>query len=128
MKYCREKDILILCLDNLTGLQSALDAVFPKKVHQFCVVHQNRNSLKYVSYKDRKKMVSHLKEIYRVSNKEVARLTFAQFKSTRNDKYPLAVQSWERNWDHLTVFLAYPNKVRSLIYTTNIIGSLNASL
>lgn len=122
------KDILILCSDNLTGLQKAVEALFPNTVHQICIVHQIRNSLKYVSYKDRKKIVSHLKEIYRASNEEAARLAFEQFKDTWNHKYPLAVQSWERNWDHLTAFLVYPAEVRSLIYTTNIIESFNASL
>lgn len=122
------KDILFLCSDNLTGLQKAVEAIFPKSVHQICIVHQIRNSLKYVSYKDRKKLVKDLKEIYRAANEKTAREAFEVFKKNWNDKYPLAVKSWENNWEHLTAFLEYPVEIRKLIYTTNIIESFNASL
>jgi len=122
------KDILILCSDNLTGLQKAVEAVFPKSIHQICIVHQIRNSLKFVSYKDRKKLVADLKEIYRAANEQTARQAFEIFKQNWNYKYPLAVKSWEKNWEHLTAFLEYPSEIRKLIYTTNIIESFNASL
>lgn len=122
------KDILFLCSDNLTGLQKAVEAIFPTAVHQICIVHQIRNSLKFVSYKDRKKLVKDLKEIYRAANEQIARQAFEQFKQNWNDKYPLAVRSWENNWTHLTAFLEYPAEIRKLIYTTNIIESFNASL
>ncbi len=122
------QDILILCSDNLTGLQKAVEAVFPKSVHQICIVHQIRNSLKFVSYKDRKKLITDLKEIYRAANEQTARTAFEVFKQNWNNKYPLAVKSWDKNWEHLTAFLAYPAEIRKLIYTTNIIESFNASL
>lgn len=122
------KDILILCSDNLKGLQNAVEAIFPKSIHQICIVHQIRNSLKFVSYKDRKKLVADLKEIYRAANEQTAKQAFDDFKQNWNDKYPLAVKSWEDNWEHLTAFLAYPAEIRKLIYTTNIIESFNASL
>lgn len=122
------KDILILCSDNLTGLQKAVEAIFPKSIHQICIVHQIRNSLKFVSYKDRKKIVADLKGIYRAANEETARQAYEVFKQNWDDKYPLAVRSWDKNWEHLTAFLAYPAEVRKLIYTTNIIESFNASL
>jgi len=122
------KDVLILCSDNLTGLQKAVEAIFPQSIHQICIVHQIRNSLKFVSYKDRKKLVADLKEIYRASNEETARQAFEIFKQNWNEKYPLAVRSWEKNWEHLTAFLEYPAQIRKLIYTTNIIESFNASL
>lgn len=122
------KDILFLCSDNLTGLQKAVEAVFPNSVHQICIVHQIRNSLKFVSYKDRKKLVKDLKEIYRAANEPAARQAFGVFKQNWNEKYPLAVKSWENNWGHLTAFLEYPAEIRKLIYTTNIIESFNASL
>jgi len=121
-------DILFLCSDNLKGLQNAVEAIFPDSVHQICIVHQIRNSIKFVSYKDRRKLITDLKEIYRAANEKIARQAFEKFKEKWNDKYPLAVKSWENNWTHLTAFLEYPIEIRKLIYTTNIIESFNASL
>lgn len=122
------KDILFLCSDNLTGLDKAVEAIYPQSVHQICIVHQIRNSLKYVSYKDRKAIVKSIKEIYQASNEEAAKEGFEKFKTDWNDKYPMAVKSWETNWENLTAFLEYPKVIRKLIYTTNIIESFNASL
>lgn len=122
------KDILFLCSDNLSGITKAVQAIFPDSVHQICIVHQIRNSLKFVSYKDRKALVADIKAIYQASNEQVARQGFEQFKEKWNDKYPAAVRSWEKNWEHLTAFLQYPKEIRKLIYTTNIIESFNASL
>ena len=122
------KDILFLCSDNLTGLDKAVEAIYPKSVHQVCIVHQIRNTLKYVSYKDRKAIVKSIKGIYQASNEEAAKEGFEKFKADWNDKYPMAVKSWETNWENLTAFLEYPKVIRKLIYTTNIIESFNASL
>lgn len=122
------QDVLFLCSDNLTGLDKAVEASFPKSVHQICIVHQVRNSLKYVSYKDRKAIIKDIKAIYQSSNPEMAQDAFHNFKTEWNEKYPLAVRSWESNWDKLTAFLCYPQEIRKLIYTTNIIESFNASL
>lgn len=122
------KDIFFLCSDNLSGLDKAVEAVFPKSIRQICIVHQVRNSLKYVSYKDRKKMASDIKAIYQSANEEMARQALAVFKENWSGKYLPAVTSWENNWDNLTAFLAYPKEIKKLIYTTNIIESFNASL
>lgn len=122
------KDILILCSDNLKGIDKAIQATFPDSIQQICIVHQIRNSLKFVSYKDRKAIVKDIKAIYQSSNEEMARQHFETFKQNWNGKYPISVKSWEDNWERLTAFLAYPQEVRKLIYTTNIIESFNASL
>ena len=122
------KDILFLCSDNLTGLDKAVQATFPDSVHQVCIVHQIRNTLKYVSYKDRKSLMKDVKAIYQSSNEEMALQALEQFKQNWGNKYPASIQSWENNWDKLTAFLNYPKEIRKLIYTTNIIESFNASL
>ena len=122
------QDILFLCSDNLKGLDKAVEAIYPQSVHQICVVHQIRNSLRYVSYKDRKAIVKSIKGIYQASNEDDAKEGFDKFKEEWNDKYPMAVKSWETNWENLTAFLGYPKVIRKLIYTTNIIESFNASL
>lgn len=122
------KDILFLCSDNLSGIDKAVEAVFPNSVHQICIVHQIRNTLKYVSYKDRKALIKEVKAIYQSSNEQMALEAFEAFKNNWSTKYPASVQSWERNWERLTAFLEYPQEIRKLIYTTNIIESFNASL
>lgn len=122
------KDILFLCSDNLTGLDKAVQATFPDSVHQVCIVHQIRNTLKYVSYKDRMALIKDVKAIYQASNEEIAMQALEQFRQNWAAKYPASVQSWDNNWDKLTAFLNYPQEIRKLIYTTNIIESFNASL
>jgi transposase-like protein len=122
------QDIIFLCSDNLTGLQQAVDSCFPQSTHQICIVHQIRNSIKHVSYKDRKSVTSDLKSIYQADNIKQAEAALENFKSTWGSKYSQAVKSWTNNWDALTAFLDYPKEIRKLIYTTNIIESFNASL
>lgn len=122
------QDIIFLCSDNLTGLQQAVDSCFPQSTHQICIVHQIRNSLKHVSYKDRKSVTIDLKSIYQADNIKQAELALEQFKTKWGDKYNQSVKSWTNNWDALTAFLDYPQEIRKLIYTTNIIESFNASL
>lgn len=122
------KDIFFLCSDNLSGLDKAVEAIFPDSIHQICIVHQIRNSLKYVSYKDRKAIMTDIKGIYQADNEKFALEAFEIFKQNWEDKYLSTVQSWENNWDNLTAFLNYPKEIRKLIYTTNIIESFNASL
>ena len=109
-------------------MDRAVQAIYPDSVHQICIVHQIRNSLKFVSYKDRKAIVKDIKGIYQSTNEPTAREALEVFKKNWGEKYPIAVKSWERNWDNLTAFLQYPAEVRKLIYTTNIIESFNASL
>ncbi|MCV6628485.1 MAG: IS256 family transposase, partial [Flavobacteriaceae bacterium] len=122
------EDIFFLCSDNLAGLDQAIEAIYPKSIRQICIVHQIRNSLKYVSYKDRKKIMLDIKAIYQADNMDTAQQAFEQFKQNWEGKYLKAVKSWEENWDNLTAFLSYPKEIRKLIYTTNIIESFNASL
>lgn len=122
------KDILFICSDNLAGMDRAIDAVYPQTIRQICIVHQVRNSLKYVSYNERREMAKDIKEIYRSINEEAALKAFELFKEKWGGKYRVAVRSWETNWDNLTAFLQYPKEIRKLIYTTNIIESFNAGL
>jgi transposase-like protein len=122
------KDILFLCSDNLAGLEKAIEAIYPKSIRQICIVHQIRNSLKFVSYKDRRAIIKDIKAIYQADNVIRAQEAFEIFKANWGQKYHQAVKSWEQNWDNLTAFLQYPAEIRKLIYTTNIIESFNASL
>lgn len=122
------RDIFFLCSDNLPGLDKAIEAIYPNSIRQICIVHQIRNSMKYVSYKDRKKIMSDIKAIYKADNERVALEAFDAFKENWGHRYHSAVISWEKNWDNLTAFLNYPAEIRKLIYTTNIIESFNASL
>ncbi len=122
------EDILYLCSDNLKGLDQAIEAVFPQSIRQICIVHQIRNSLKFVSYKDRRKIIADIKKIYKATSEKAARKAFEEFKAIWQDKYHLAVKSWEDNWENLTAFLHTPVQIRKLIYTTNIIESFNSSL
>jgi len=122
------KDILFLCSDNLSGITKAGEAVFPNSIHQICIVHQVRNSLRYVNWKDRKAIIKDIKAIYQSINEESAKEAFEIFKQRWSKQYPIAVRSWEENWNHLTAFLSFPQEIRKLIYTTNIIESFNAVL
>ena len=122
------KDVLFLCSDNLAGLDKATEAIFPKSIRQICIVHQIRNSLKFVSYKHRRQVINDMKEIYRSDNQEQARQAFEKFRESWQGIYDQAIDSWEYNWDNLTAFLEYPNEIRKMIYTTNIIESFNSTL
>lgn len=128
LKHRGVQDILFLCSDNLTGLEKAIEAVFPKSIRQICIVHQIRNTLKYVSFKDRRAVIADVKLIYKADNEEAAWEAFEKFKEKWKGKYRSAVKGWEENWDNLTAFLHTPKEVRKLIYTTNIIESFNSSL
>ena len=122
------KDIFFLCSDNLKGLEKAIEAVYPQSIRQICIVHQIRNTLKFVSFKDRKAIMKDIKCIYKADNVDLARQAYDDFKEKWESKYTRSVQSWDDNWDNLTAFLSYPHEIRKLIYTTNIIESFNASL
>jgi transposase-like protein len=121
-------DILIACTDNLTGMSDAISAVYPKCEHQLCIVHQIRNSLKFVSYKDRKKLAADLKPIYQAITEEEAQEALECFEEKWSKQYPQIAKSWYNNWDNLMVFLQYPEAIRRIIYTTNSIESLNNQL
>ena len=122
------EDILIACMDGLTGFPDAVKAVFPNTHIQHCIVHMIRNSTKFVSYKDLKAVCRDLKEIYSAINAESGHEALEEFGKKWNNKYPMIQVSWERNWNDLTEFFNYSKDVRRTIYTTNTIESLNFSL
>lgn len=121
-------DILIISVDNLSGFSEAIAACFPKTDIQKCIVHQIRNSCKYVSYKDLKAFTSDLKPIYKAVNEEDALRHLDAFEAKWGPKYPLSVKSWRENWPELSTFFLYPAELRKIIYTTNIIESYHRQL
>ena len=128
MKNRGMNDMLIACTDNLTGMSEAISAVYPKCEHQLCIVHQIRNSLKYVSYKDRKAVVADLKPIYQAATEEEAILALEDFEGKWCKIYPQIAKSWYSNWANLVIFMGYPPSIKKIIYTTNAIESLNSQL
>jgi transposase-like protein len=122
------KDILIACMDGLTGFKDAVLAVFPKTDIQRCVIHQIRNSLKYISWKDRKAFVVDLKEVYRAPTREAAEANLVKLAEKWQKKYAVAVRSWQNNWEDLATFFRYPAEIRRLIYTTNTVEGYNRRL
>lgn len=120
-------DILICCVDGLSGFEEAIEAVFPETVVQLCIVHMVRNSLRFVAWKDRKAL-ARVKVIYRAATETQAELELAQFAEKWDGPYPTISLSWRRHWDRIVPFLAYPLEIRKVIYTTNAIESVNRSL
>jgi len=121
-------DVLIFAIDGLNGFSEAIKAVYPKAEIQRCIVHQIRNSLKFVSWKDRKAVAKDLKSVYSALNEEDAQLALIEFDDVWGNKYPNITLSWQTHWAELSTFFKYPNSVRKLIYTTNPIESLNATI
>lgn len=122
------EDILITCTDNLNGFTETIRTVFPEAATQVCVVHQIRNSCRYVTYKDLKEFTKDLKTIYGAINKDAAALALDSFEQKWGKKYQYAVRSWRTNWDDLTTFFDYPMEIRKIIYTTNLIENLNGKI
>ena len=122
------EDILIASTDNLKGFTDAIRTVFPNTDTQLCVVHQIRNSIRYVVWNDKKEFVTDLKSVYNAPNLDAAQDAFAVFKEKWSKKYPHAILSWERNWTELTAFFKYSLEIRKMIYTTNTIESLNSTI
>ena len=122
------EDIFIACTDNLTGFSSAIEAVFPKTEIQNCIIHQLRNSSKYVSYKDLKALMADLKAVYAAVDEETARNALDVFAEHWDKKYPKISQSWRDNWANLSTYFKFPQEVRRLIYTTNTIEGFNRQL
>jgi len=122
------EDILIACMDGLTGFPDALRAIYPNTRIQLCIVHMIRNSTKYVSYKDLKKVCADLKTVYAAATEDAGREALEDFGKKWNEKYPLIYSSWERHWDNLSEFFKYPPGIRKAIYTTNAVESLNYQL
>ena len=113
------EDVLIACIDNLKGFSEAIETVFPKTEIQVCVVHQVRNSLRYVASKDTKEFLRDLKEVYKASTKSLAEASLLSLSSKWGKKYPIVIKSWEANWEKLSTYFDYPAEIRKMIYTTN---------
>lgn len=128
MKNRGLKDILIACSDNLTGMGEAISAAYPQTEHQLCIVHQIRNSLTYVSYKDRKELAGDLKLVYSSITEDEALAALSDFDLKWGKQYPHIAKSWHNHWQNLVVFLQYPEVIRRIIYTTNSIEGLNSQL
>ena len=123
------QDVLVVCTDGLTGLADAVEATWPQSMVQTCVVHLIRASMRFVSYKDRKKVAAALRPIYTAPNEEAAVKALAAFRDSElGDKHPAAVATWQGAWERFTPFLAFPPELRRVIYTTNAIESLNYQL
>jgi putative transposase len=121
-------DILIACVDGLKGLPEAIETIFPEAEVQLCVVHMVRNSLKYVSYKDKKQMAADLKTIYQAFTVKEAEAALTAFGERWDKRYPMVSHSWQTNWSRVIPFFDYPEDIRRVIYTTNAIESINSSL
>ncbi len=113
------KDVLIASIDNLNGFSQAIQSMFPKTEVQSCIVHQIRNSLKYVASKDQKEFMKDLKKVYRASSKDLAETELLNLEEKWGKKYPVVIDSWQHNWDKLSTYFQYAEPIRKLIYTTN---------
>jgi putative transposase len=122
------KDILIASIDGLKGFPEAINSVFPNTKIQLCIVHMIRNSVKYVSWKERKMICTDLKKIYNAPSEKIGLEELETFAGKWDKKYPTISKSWRTNWNNLNEFFSYPENIRKAIYTTNAIESLNASL
>jgi putative transposase len=122
------KDVFIACVDGLKGFPQAIETVFPQAQVQLCIVHLVRASLNYVGWKERKQVAQDLKSVYRAATEEEARREMAAFAERWNQKYPPIAALWQRNWERVIPFFAFPAEVRKVIYTTNAVESLNMSL
>jgi len=122
------EDVLIFSVDGLAGISKAINNVYPQADIQRCIVHQVRNSLKYVPWKDRKQVANDLKQVYQARALEEAKIRLDEFEEKWSDKYPHIARSWRTNWDELMTYFDYPVEIRKLLYTTNIIESVNSKL
>ncbi|WP_415881137.1 IS256 family transposase [Leptolyngbya sp. Cla-17] len=122
------KDIFVACCDGLTGFPDAIEAVFPRTTVQLCIVHMVRNSLSYVSYKDRKAVAADLRLVYTASTEALAEQYLVELAEQWDKQYPTISKSWMNHWQRITPFFAFPNEIRKAIYTTNAIESVNMTL
>lgn len=122
------QDILIAAVDGLKGFPEAIESVFPKTEIQLCIVHMIRNSLRYVSWKERKAVAKDLKTIYQASTVEAAEQAMDAFEAKYGDRLPMVVKTWRSRWENVIPFFSYPAPIRKVVYTTNAIESLNAQL
>jgi putative transposase len=122
------EDVLVCCVDGLTGFPEAIEAVFPQAWVQTCIVHQIRSSMRYVAYQDRKKIATALRPIYGAVNAEAAEQALQSFDQTWGGKYPMIAASWRERWQYIVPFLSLPAELRRAVYTTNSIENLNRQI
>ena len=113
------EDILIACIDNLKGFADAIENIYPKTEVQLCVIHQIRNSMKYIPKKYRKEFINDLKPIYKASSTELAEYNLDKLEQKWGKQYPVVIKSWRTNWSRLSQYFKYPEPIRRIIYTTN---------
>lgn len=121
-------DILIVVCDGLTGLPDAIEAVWPQATIQTCVVHLLRGSFRYASYNDRKRLAATMRPIYTAPSVDAAQEAFDEFEAEWGSKYPAIINLWHNSWDVFVPFLDYPPEIRRVVYTTNMIESINYQL
>lgn len=119
------KDILIACVDGLSGFPEAIESIFPDTEVQLCVIHQIRNSLKYVASKNQRAFMADLKPVYRAATRQAAEAALDELEARWGDSYPLVIQSWRHKWDHLAAYFKYPDYIRRAIYTTNAVEAVH---
>ena len=122
------EDILIACIDGLKGFPEAIKTIFPKTEIQICVIHQIRSSLKYVGLKDSKEFMKDLKTVYQAKSKDVAENNLLEVGEKWGKKYPIVINSWNKNWENLSAYFKYAEPIRKMIYTTNIVEAYNRQL
>jgi putative transposase len=122
------EDVLVCCVDGLKGFPDAIEAVWPDTIVQTCIVHMIRNSLRFVSYKDRRLVAKHLRPVYSAPSEEAAQKELDRFAEQWDARYPMIAQSWRANWERVTPFLSFPPELRRVVYTTNQIEALNSKL
>lgn len=122
------KHLLIACIDNLSGFADAIEATFPKTEVQLCIVHQIRNSLKFIPWKHSRAFIKELKQVYRADTLNEAELNLNKLQENWGEKYPMVIERWRRDWARLTTYFAYPEHIRRIIYTTNTVESFHRQL
>lgn len=122
------EDVLVACVDGLTGFPEAIEAVFPQAWVQTCIVHQIRNSMRFVAYQDRKRVAADLRPVYRAVNADAAETALQAFDETWGEKYPMIADSWQSRWQYIVPFLSLPADLRRAVYTTNSIENLNRQI
>jgi transposase-like protein len=119
------RDILIACVDGLSGFPDAITSIFPQTEIQLCIIHQIRNSMKYVGSKNHKAFMRDLKPVYRAVTKEAAEVALDKLDDKWGTMYPIVIKSWRRKWEHLSVYFKYPEAIRKIIYTTNAVEAIH---
>jgi len=119
------EDILIACIDGISGFPEAIASIYPKTEIQLCIIHQIRNAMKYVASKNKKAFMTDLKPVYRAARKEAAETALDELEEKWGATHPIVIKSWRRKWEHLSVYFKYPEPIRKIIYTTNAIEAVH---